>query len=131
MKGWLNRLLGNRGERLAARYLRRQGYRILSRQYRTRLGELDLIAMDRECIVFVEVKTRRSDAAGQPIEAITHQKQKKLTQLALTYLKRYGLLEHAARFDVVALCWDDSQKKPPIKHYKNAFPAVGFGQMFC
>ncbi|MCH8830116.1 MAG: YraN family protein [Planctomycetes bacterium] len=131
MKGWLNRLLGNRGERLAARYLRRQGYRILSRQYRTRLGELDLIAMDRECIVFVEVKTRRSDAAGQPIEAITHQKQKKLTQLALTYLKRYGLLEHAARFDVVALCWDDSQKKPTITHYKNAFPAVGFGQMFC
>lgn len=130
MGSWLTKLLGNRGERLAARYLRRQGFKILSRQYSNRLGEIDLIALDGDCLVFVEVKTRRSREAGDPIEAVTLGKQKQLTRLALTYLKRHNLLEKSARFDVVAILWPDGSKEPQITHYRNAFSSVGFGQMF-
>ena len=82
MGSWLTKLLGNRGERLAARYLRRQGFKIFSRQYSNRLGEIDLIALDGDCLVFVEVKTRRSQEAGDPVEAVTLGKQKQLTKLA-------------------------------------------------
>ena len=130
MAAWLNRLLGNRGERIAAKHLRRQGFRILARQHKCPLGELDLIAMDGACIVFVEVKTRRSDAAGRPIESVTLQKQRKLTQLALSYLKRHDLLEHQSRFDVVTVLWQAEKKNPVVEHFRNAFPPVGTGQMY-
>ena len=83
MAGWFKKLLGDRGERLAAKFLRKRGFKIIARQYKTRMGELDLIARDGHDIVFVEVKTRRSDAAGHPVEAITPTKQQKLTRLAL------------------------------------------------
>lgn len=130
MRGLLNRLFGNRGERTAARFLRKQGMKVLHRQYRNRLGEIDLIASDGDAIVFVEVKTRSSREAGDPVEAVTFTKQRQLTKLALAYLKRYGLLEHAARFDVVAILWPDAGGKPEITHYRNAFEPVGSGQMF-
>ena len=130
MAGWLKKLLGNQGERLAAKFLRKQGFKIIARQYKTRMGELDLIARDRDVIVFVEVKTRRSDSAGHPVEAITPAKQKKLTQLALAFLKLHDLLEHSARFDVVTIYWKDGEKTPTVEHFPNAFPAVGTGQMF-
>ena len=130
MKGFFKKLLGNRGERAAIRFLRRQGYQILHRQFRNRIGEIDVVAKDGNGIVFVEVKTRKSDAAGGPEEAVTFTKQKQLTKLALTYLKRYNLLEHSARFDVVAVIWPDDARKPEITHYQNAFEPVGSGQMF-
>lgn len=130
MRGWLTKLLGDRGERAAARYLRRQGFRILARQQRSRLGEIDLIAMDDDTIVFVEVKTRRSDATGHPTEAVTFAKQQQLTRLALVWLKRHHRLEHRARFDVVAVIWPDDARQPIIQHYRNAFEPVGRGQMF-
>ena len=128
--GWLAGWLGNEGERLAARYLKRQGYRILARRYRTALGEIDLIARDGACIVIVEVKTRRSDAAGQPHEAVDTYKQAQLTRLALAFLKQHGLLEHAARFDVVSIVWQDARAEPEIVHFRNAFEPPGRGQMF-
>jgi len=130
MTGWLKKLFGNRGERLAARYLRRQGFEILHRQYSNRMGEIDLVARDGSTIVFVEVKTRKSDTAGRPEEAVTFSKQKKLTQLALAFLKRYNLLEHSARFDVVSIVWPDDGGKPQLTHYRNAFEPTGVGQMF-
>ena len=128
--GWLAGWLGNEGERLAARFLRRRGFRILARQYRTPLGELDLIARDGDCIVFVEVKTRRSGAAGQPHEAVDRAKQAQLTRLALAWLKRYGLLDGRARFDVVSIVWQDAASEPEIVHYRHAFEPPGRGQMF-
>lgn len=131
MKRFWKRILGNRGERLAARFLRRQGFKILHRQFHSKLGEVDLIAVDGETVVFVEVKTRRTTAAGDPTEAVTLSKQRQLTKLALAYLKRYNLLERAARFDVVAVIWPDDGGKPEITHYRNAFEAVGRGQMFA
>ena len=126
---WLNRFFGDRGEREAARFLRRRGYKILVRKFRTRFGEIDLIARDDETIVFVEVKTRSTNQAGHPTEAITPAKQRRLTQLALAFLKRYGLLERRARFDVVSIVWSSESRPPTIEHFPNAFEAVGRFQM--
>lgn len=128
--GWLAGWLGDEGERLAARYLRQQGYTILARRYRTALGELDLVARDGACIVFVEVKTRRSELAGQPYEAVDAHKQVQLTRLALAFLKRYRLLEQPARFDVVSIVWEGTNREPQIVHYRNAFEPPGRGQMY-
>ena len=139
---WLSRLarqlkrgdehctLGDRGENLAARYLEERGFRVLERQLRGRHGELDLIAMDGETVVFVEVKTRTTRGAGDPAEAVTFAKQKRITQSALTYLKRRGWLERRTRFDVVSILWNGGDGKPEIQHYRSAFEAAGFGQMY-
>lgn len=124
------RSLGERGEREAARFLKRRGYKIVGRGQRDRLGEVDLIAVDKRTIVFVEVKTRRSADKGHPAEAVHDEKQRRLTRLALSYLKRHHLLEYSSRFDVVAVTWPDDNQKPAIEHFQNAFEAVGRGQMF-
>jgi len=124
------RSLGQRGERAAERFLRRKGYKIVARRERGRLGELDLVAVDGRTVVFIEVKTRTSHSAGHPAEAVGADKQQRLTRLALGYLKRHGLLEHKARFDVVAVTWPDDARHPHIDHFQNAFEAVGRGQMF-
>jgi putative endonuclease len=122
--------LGQRGEDAAARHLKRLGYHILARHCRSRLGELDLVAADGRTIVFVEVKTRRSTGAGHPAEAIDARKERKLTQAALAYLKAEGLLDYAARFDVVAITWPDGSRRPTIEHFPNAFSPPGQGQFF-
>ncbi len=122
--------LGRRGEDVAARFLKRSGYRILARGLDSRLGELDIIAVDGRTIVFVEVKTRSSTDAGHPADAIDLTKQRRMTQAALAYLKSHGLLQHAARFDVVAITWTEKARRPTIEHYKNAFSPVGAGQFF-
>ncbi len=127
--GWLRKLFGDRGERLAARHLRRQGYKILARQSRSRIGEMDLVALDGDCIVFVEVKTRSSHAAGHPSEAVTFEKRRQLTRVALAWLKRRGLLDHRARFDVIAITWKEGTD-PVVEHFRNAFEPVGSGQLY-
>jgi putative endonuclease len=124
------RSLGQRGERAAARFLRRAGYRIVGRRDRGRLGEIDLVAIDGRTIVFVEVKTRRSHDTGHPAEAVGLEKQRRLTRLALAHLKRHDLLEYPARFDVVAVTWPFGARRPRIEHFRNAFEAVGRGQMY-
>jgi putative endonuclease len=122
--------LGQRGEDAAARFLRRRGYKIVARQERYKLSELDIVAVDGRTVVFVEVKTRESLDGGGPEEAVTPEKQKRMTRAALGFLRRHGLLEHAARFDVVAVTWPPGQRRPRIEHFVNAFEAVGRGQMF-
>jgi putative endonuclease len=122
--------LGQLGERAAERYLKRQGYVIVARGERDDLGELDLVAVDGRTIVFVEVKTRRADVAGHPAEAVDQEKQRRITRLALAYLKRHNLLEYPARFDVVAVTWPDGAKQPTIEHIKSAFEAVGREGMY-
>jgi putative endonuclease len=118
------------GERAAERHLKRLGYIIVGRSQRGDLGELDLVAVDGRTIVFVEVKTRRGDEAGQPAEAVDLQKQRRLTRLALAYLKRHDLLEYPARFDVVAVTWPVGVKRPAIQHIQGAFEAVGGPGMY-
>ncbi len=122
--------LGQRGEAAAAQHLRREGYEILARGGRLKPGELDLVALDGQTIVFVEVKTRQSAEAGHPTEAVDAAKQRRLTRLAVTFLKRHGLLESPARFDVVAVTWPEGRRRPDIKHFKNAFEAVGRGEFY-
>ena len=117
--------LGRRGEEAAARYLRRLGYRVVAHSDRSKPGEIDLVAIDGRTVVFVEVKTRQSGEAGHPSEAVDEIKQQKLTRLALAYLKRHGLLESPARFDVVAVTWPEDRRRPLIEHFKNAFEATG------
>jgi putative endonuclease len=127
--GWFTLWLGDKGERLAVRHLKRQGFRILARRSRNRIGELDIIAVDGDSIVFVEVKTRSSQSAGPPSVAITFAKQQQLTKLALIWLKSRGMLERRARFDVIAITWGDGAD-PIVEHFKSAFEPVGRGQMF-
>src|SRR5271156_2452871 len=127
VRAFLNRLLGERGERAAARYLKRQGMRVLLPGYRTRLGEIDLIVRDGETLVFVEVKSRRQ---GSPAEAVTPEKERRLTNAALQFLRKYDLLEQRSRFDIVAVVWPHDRKTPPIEPFRNAFEPVGRWQMF-
>ena len=131
---WLRRLfprkpLGQRGEEAAARYLKRLGYKIVARSERLQPGELDLVAVEGRTIVFVEVKTRRSADAGHPAEAVDANKQRRLTRLVVTFLKRHGLLEYPARFDVIAITWP-SGRRPTIEHFPNAFDAVGKWELY-
>lgn len=122
--------LGRRGEDAATRFLKRLGYRILARGLDSRLGELDIIAVDGRTIAFVEVKTRTTCDSGHPTDAIDATKQRRMTQAALAYLKSHGLLHHTARFDVVAVTWPSDTNRPTIEHYKSAFSPVGDGQFF-
>jgi putative endonuclease len=128
--GLVHRSLGQRGEAEAARYLRGLGYKIVARGSRSHLGELDLVAVDGQTVVFVEVKTRESSSGGHPAEAVTAEKQRRLTRLGVAFLKRHGLLEYPARFDVVAVTWPEGARRPTIEHIASAFPATGFKGMF-
>lgn len=130
MRNLWNKLFGERGERAAAKFLKRQGYKIVERNYATPWGEIDLVALDGSTIVFVEVKTRKSDIAGRPEEAVTLDKQRRLTNMALSYLKKRKLLGFSARFDVVAVTWPDGLRQPEIRHLRNAFEPVGHGQLY-
>ena len=122
--------LGRRGENAAARHLRRLGYLIVARGARDPIGEIDIVAVDSRVVVFVEVKTRASHDAGHPAEAVTEEKQRRMTRLALAYLKRHDLLECRSRFDIVAVTWPDRGKRPTIEHFKDAFEAIGVDGMY-
>ena len=121
--------LGEHGEKLAEQHLVELGMTVVERRHRTRRGEIDLVCRDGGTLVFVEVKTRRSDRAGAPFESITSAKQRRLTRLALTYLKQHDLLDFPARFDVVGILFEDDSEIPRIDHYRDAFPATG-GESF-
>lgn len=111
---------GNRGEQLAASYLVKAGYRILARQYRNRLGEIDIVSQIGDIIAFVEVKTRRSEVFGMPAEAVTYKKQQKIIRTALCYLGETDKRNTAIRFDVleIRLLTDD---RVTYNHIINAF----------
>ena len=114
-----NRDKGTRGEDLATARLKKEGYRIIERNYRCRLGEIDIIATDKEDVVFVEVKGRKSDAFGTPEEAIGPAKQKKISKVALHYLQEKGLGDRNARFDVVTIRF--TPQETHVQLIRNAF----------
>jgi putative endonuclease len=130
MKRWLRGMLGDRGERHAARFLQQRGFKILARQVANAFGEIDLVALDGDVVAFVEVRTRRSLDAGHPAESVTATKQARLARAALAFLKQKGLLEHRSRFDVVAVLWPDGAPSPSCEHYPNAFEPPGRGQLY-
>ena len=110
---------GFKGESIAAGFLKRNGYKILEQNYKNKLGEIDIVAKDRDTLVFVEVKTRRSDQFGHPKWAVTPRKQRKISMVALYYLKEHRKSNLKARFDVVTVL--DRQKSPVVEIIKNAF----------
>jgi putative endonuclease len=130
MNRWLRGLLGRKGEHRAAAFLKKKGLRIVGRGVANRCGEIDLIALDGETIVFVEVRTRQSLDAGHPAESVTVEKQAKVTRAAVSYLKSNRLLNRHCRFDVVALVWPEGAREPKIEHYQSAFEAVGPESMY-
>ena len=118
--GKRNKELGNRGEISAAWYLRRHDYVILDTNWRCNFGEVDIVAMDRDCLVFVEVKTRSSMNQGFPCEAVTKKKRRKYENIALAYLVCHDFSDLPMRFDVVDVVKLDSDRCA-IKHHVNAF----------
>jgi len=115
---------GKRSERLALNYLKLKGYRILETNYRSSVGEIDIIAREKDTLVFVEVKARSSRRFGSAKGAVTPKKQRKISMAALDYLKRTGQAEARARFDVVAI--DTAAGQTAIEVVKNAF-ALAYG----
>jgi putative endonuclease len=118
------RRFGQAGESTAEEYLRQKGYRIIARNLRSSLGELDLVAEDGRVLVFVEVKARRNDALGGAIHAVHQRKQEKLIQLAAQYLARRHIKNRLCRFDVVLL-QGAGAVAPQIEHIQNAFEVSG------
>lgn len=117
-----NRDFGSRGEDEATDYLIKQGYRILSRNYRVgRLGEIDIIGQDGETICFIEVKTRSSESFGTPAQAVSPSKQAYIRRLAQIYLSRNDLLDSPVRFDVIELMMARNGLVRSMNHIKNAF----------
>jgi putative endonuclease len=114
------RELAERGENVAARHLRNKGYKIILRNFRSELGELDIIARDGKTLVFVEVKARTSDDVAAPEAAVDAEKQKQVVRVAKQYMTRYGIPQPAHRFDIVAIVWPPG-RKPQIEHFENAF----------
>lgn len=94
---------GKQGEDLAAAHLEQNGYRILERNYRSVFGEVDIVAEEGDTLVFVEVKSRRSEAYGDPQLAVGPEKQRKISRAAMGYLSERGLNRRPARFDIVAV----------------------------
>jgi putative endonuclease len=121
---------GERGERCAVRFLRRQGYRIVATRRRMRYGEIDIVAVDGKTVVFVEVKTRRTDVGVTPAQAVDALRRRRMTRAALAFLKAHSLLDYPSRFDIVEVVWPDGARRPEIRHHPNAFPAEGRGQFF-
>lgn len=110
---------GKKSETLAAWYLKKNGYKIIEQNFRTELGEIDIIAKEKKTIVFVEVKSRQSIRYGDPKWAVTLKKQRKISMVALQYLKSIRQLDARARFDVVAIT--SNRDEPQIEIVKNAF----------
>jgi len=111
--------LGRLGERLAREEIRKLGYNEVARNYRCPLGEVDLIARDRDTLVFIEIKTRSGGPRGYAKEAVDRRKQRQLSKAALYYMKEHGVADERARFDVVAVSFRGGE--PEIELIRNAF----------
>jgi putative endonuclease len=127
---WWRRWFGNRSERAAERFLKKQGFRIIARNVRSSAGELDLVAADGQMLVFIEVRSTERPENERPAASIDRAKQERLTRLALGYMKQHGLLGRAARFDVLTVCWPQGERRPAIQHFPSAFEPASRFQMF-
>jgi len=117
-----NLFLAKTGEDEAADFLRKSGYRILARNYRTKLGEVDIIASEKGVLCFVEVKARSSQRYGYPQEAVSGFKKRQIAKTALIYLKENKLLDRRSRFDVVSVLFGQgAPAEPKVELIKDAF----------
>ena len=115
-------ILGKISEDRAAAELERRGYAILARRYRTRHGEIDIVARDGETVVFVEVKAKETAEFGTAAEAVTVRKQRRVISMAVDFLARNRLTSHPCRFDVVAI--DGVGDDAVLTYYRGAFAAA-------
>lgn len=115
----MRKKLGQQGEEIAVRYLQQAGYKILARNFRNRYGELDIICLKNSVLVFVEVKTRRSETFGSPEEAITPKKIEHIRKVALHYLAAYPSMHKEIRFDVISVLMFDTNHR--LNHIQAAF----------
>ena len=115
--------VGNKGESLAEDYIKRKGYKIIQRNYRCRLGEIDIIAKDDDTIVFIEVRTKQNENFGSPQGSVTSTKKSKISKTALSFIQEKNLSGYSYRFDFIAITF--SQGKPNIEHIENAFMPNG------
>ena len=122
MKDTKKIITGKEGEKIAAAYLKKNGYRIIEINFRCPIGEIDIVAKEKNDLVFVEVKTRKSIDLGYPEQAVGIRKQKKMSQLALWYLQKRKIADTNARFDVVAVTL--IPEKNEVKLIKNAFDFI-------
>jgi len=119
------RALGKLGEAAAAAYLQRNGVRILAANFACAAGEIDLIGKEREALLFIEVKTRTSEAFGPPHLAVHQRKQRQIVRVAQWFLADRRMPEAACRFDVVAVTFPPGEGTPKIHWVRDAFPAEG------
>ncbi len=112
-----NKIKGGSGEQLAAAYLKRKGYEIIATNFKTNIGEIDIVAAYDGCLVFVEVKARMSDKYGEPSEAVTVYKQRKISQVASQFITKYRYFDCDVRFDIIEVRMDIKE----INHIENAF----------
>ncbi len=110
--------IGKAGEEIALDFFKNKGYRIMEKNYKTVFGEIDIIAKDKDTIVFIEVKTRTDISFGYPFEAVNPKKRKKIKNVALSYMKRFKK-ELPSRFDVLSINFEEGRNK--IEHFKDAF----------
>lgn len=115
------RTIGAKGEQLAVRFLKKNRYKILQRNYRCKNGEIDIICYDHGIIAFVEVKTRYSSRYGPPELSVTEAKKRQIIKVALHYLAKKKIESINLRFDVVSISYSPSKKHPTITLFKNAF----------
>jgi putative endonuclease len=121
-RAWRRPPLGRRGEKLAAKWLRRNGYRIIVHSARESVGEIDLVARQGPTWVFVEVKTRTSADHGEPWRAVGPVKQRQIGRAARAFLHRRKLFDVPFRFDVVSVVWpSQGGAEPTVEHYPDAF----------
>jgi len=113
------KVLGADGERAAEEFLRKRRYRIIERNYRCRAGEVDLVALDGNTVVFVEVKTRTGPGFGSPLDAVDLRKQGQVSRAAQYFLAKHQLHDRAARFDVVGVWWEHGRAMCEL--VRNAF----------
>lgn len=117
----LNFLTGRIGEEIALKYLKENNYKIIERNFRhKKLGEIDIIAEDKNVLVFIEVKTRKSEKYGSPLEAVNTCKQKKIKKMAEYYLTYKKIKEKNCRMDVLTITLDKENKVKNINLVKNA-----------
>ena len=114
-----NRKKGSQYEQIAGEYLKLQGYEVLEYNFRCRFGEIDIVAKDGESLVFCEVKYRKNEETGNPLEAVTFAKQKKISQTAFYYVTIKNKESMTCRFDVIGILGNE------IQHIKNAFEYIG------
>jgi len=116
----LRQILGEKGEKQAARYLKKKGYKVVTANYRCKYGEIDLIVRDADILIFIEVKTRTSTDFGDPAAAVDYRKQQQISKVAHHYLITHHNDDVDARFDVISILSPRGQKTE-IEHISDAF----------